>query len=110
MNHKDFTRVVQEALGGTATERAAELAINAVTRALTDGLAEEGEVRLAGFGNFRLRRYANRPYPGTSDTKATSNWMRLTFTPSRNIVLPAREDDKERLPRTCPADSPYTPA
>ncbi|MBQ2814061.1 MAG: HU family DNA-binding protein [Akkermansia sp.] len=60
MNNSDFLDVVRRALGGTATQRAAELALAAVTRAIRDGLREDGVVRLAGFGSWRLQKQARR--------------------------------------------------
>ena len=60
MNRKQILELIRDALGGTATHRAAELALDSVTRAIQDGLREDGEVKLARFGTFRLRRVAPR--------------------------------------------------
>ncbi len=56
MNRKDLQESVRLALGGTATTMAAELAIDAVVRAISDGLKEDGIVRLAHFGTFEQSR------------------------------------------------------
>ncbi len=55
-----ITERVRQALGGTATPEAAELAITAVTNAITEGLEEDGEVRLANFGVLRIVERAPR--------------------------------------------------
>ncbi|MBR5887047.1 MAG: HU family DNA-binding protein [Akkermansia sp.] len=60
MNRKELLELIRKSLGGTATQNAAELALNAVTRAIQDGLREDGEVKLARFGSFRLRKAAPR--------------------------------------------------
>lgn len=61
---------IRQALGGTATQSAAELALHAVLRAIADGLTEDAEVKLAGFGTFRLKDVASRrvllPHNGQS--------------------------------------------
>ncbi len=51
----EFMQMVRQALGGTATQSAAELAVDAVVRAIRDGLARDSEVRLAKFGTFRVQ-------------------------------------------------------
>ena len=60
MNRKHLQELIREALGGTATHSAAELALDSVLRAIQDGLREDGEVKLARFGTFRLRQVAPR--------------------------------------------------
>lgn len=68
MNRKQLQELIREALGGTATHSAAELALDSVLRAIQDGLREDGEVKLARFGTFRLRQVAPRRLllPGSS--------------------------------------------
>lgn len=58
MNRHELQELVRKHLGGTATPMAAQLALDAVLRAITDGLAEDGEVKLARFGTFRIRQRA----------------------------------------------------
>ena len=60
MNRRQLLELIRQALGGTATQSAAELALDADTRAIQDGLREDGEVKLARFGSFRMRRVAAR--------------------------------------------------
>lgn len=60
MTNQELLEAIRQALGGTATQSAAELALQAVTRAIRDGLAEDGEVKLAGFGTFRYKTVAAR--------------------------------------------------
>lgn len=55
MNRRGLEEAVRAALGGTATHMAAELAVEAVLRGIADGLREDGEVKLARFGTFRLK-------------------------------------------------------
>ena len=56
MNRKQLHERVRQALGGTATTMAAELAVDAVIRAISDGLKKDGTVRLAHFGTFERSR------------------------------------------------------
>lgn len=60
MKRHELEERIREALGGTATHYAAELALSAVIRAIRDGLKEDGEVKLARFGTFRLVQRAPR--------------------------------------------------
>ncbi len=108
MNQKDFTRLVQEALGGTATERAATLAIEAVTRALADGLAEDGEVLLSGFGRFRVQTTPARGFCTGAEEPPPADWLRYSFKPARATILPARPEDRGRL--SCAPISATPPA
>ena len=77
MKTKDLLAEIQHALGGTATRGAAEMALSATLRAIRAGLLEDGEVKLAGFGSFRMREAAPRRVllPGTD----------------RAIILPRRK-------------------
>lgn len=79
MNTQDLLAQVQQALGGTATRGAAEVALGAVLRAIRAGLAEDGEVKLAGFGTFRMRAVQARRVllPGSS---------REVLLPTRKVV------------------------
>ena len=60
MHQRHLLDTIRHALGGTATQQAAELALKAVLQAIHDGLAEDGEVKLAGFGSFRIKTVAAR--------------------------------------------------
>ncbi len=60
MNDPDLLAEVRRELGGTATPSAAQVALNAVLRAVRAGLLEDGEVRLARFGSFRYKRVRAR--------------------------------------------------
>ncbi|MBR2144707.1 MAG: HU family DNA-binding protein, partial [Akkermansia sp.] len=59
-NRQELQELVRQQLGGTATPMAAQLALDAVLRAIADGLAEDGEVKLARFGTFRVKQRAPR--------------------------------------------------
>lgn len=56
MNRRGLQERIREALGGTATAMAAELALEAVLRGIRDGLSTDGEVKLAQFGTFRYKQ------------------------------------------------------
>ena len=60
MNRNDLQELVRQQLGGTATPMAAQLALDAVLQAIGQGLARDGEVRLAKFGTFRVNQRAPR--------------------------------------------------
>ena len=60
MNRNDLQELVRQQLGGTATPMAAQLALDAVLQAIGQGLARDGEVRLAKFGTFRVSHRAPR--------------------------------------------------
>lgn len=77
MKNKDLLAEIQRALGGTATKGAAEMALSSVLRAIRAGLLEDGEVKLAGFGSFRMQPVAARR-------------LLLPGSP-RHMDLPARE-------------------
>ncbi len=96
---------VRRALGGTATPGAAELALATVTTAITEGLLQDGEVRLAGFGSFRLRERAPRRLllPGSRTPMQLPRRRVITFSPS-----PATSRHGEQVaPRP---NSPLSPA
>lgn len=85
MHRRELLQMVRAALGGTATQSAAELALDAVVRAIQDGLAEDGEVRLAKFGTFYLRTCQPRllKNPRTGEEMLLPKRQELRFTPSR---------------------------
>lgn len=60
MSQRNLLESIRNALGGTATQQAAELALRAVLQAIHDGLAEDGEVKLSGFGSFKIKNVAAR--------------------------------------------------
>ena len=67
MNRQGLQELVRQKLGGTATPMAAQLALDAVLRAIADGLNQDSEVRIARFGTFRVQQRARRRLliPGT---------------------------------------------
>ncbi|MBR3696233.1 MAG: HU family DNA-binding protein [Akkermansia sp.] len=90
MTHTELLEAIRLALGGTATQSAAELALHAVTRAIRDGLAEDDCVKLAGFGTFRCKTVAERrlrlPHNGKSLQLPRRRVLRFTPT-NKNIFL-----------------------
>ena len=60
MSQRHLLESIRNALGGTATQQAADLALRAVLQAIHDGLAEDGEVKLAGCGSFKLKNVEAR--------------------------------------------------
>ena len=59
-NRQELQELVRRQLGGTATPMAAQLALDAVLRGIRSGLLEDGEVKLARFGSFRVQERATR--------------------------------------------------
>lgn len=84
MNKQDLLNRVQSALGGTATHWAAEVALSAVLRAIRAGLQEDGEVKLAGFGTFRMKEVRARRVllPGGEQEMLLPERQVLRFTAS----------------------------
>lgn len=84
MQRRELLQMVRNALGGTATQSAAELALEAVVRAIRDGLSEDGEVRLAKFGTFRMRTCRPRRLknPRTGEVMLVPERQELRFSPS----------------------------
>lgn len=97
MNRKELQESVRQALGGTATTMAAELAIDAVVRAISDGLKEDGIVRLAHFGTFEKSRKRPRrltlPHNGEPLTLPERNVIRFRPTPSALLKNPNQSDN-----------------
>ncbi len=91
MTPPELLEEIRRALGGTATHRAAELALQAVVRAIRDGLAEDGEVKLAGFGSFRYKTVAARklqlPHSGESMQLPQRRVLRFIPSGKKDIFL-----------------------
>lgn len=87
MNKQDLLEQVQQALGGTATHGAAEVALSAVLRAIRAGLLEDGEVKLAGFGSFRMKKVGARRIllPGSGREMLLPERRVLRFVPSPRV-------------------------
>lgn len=81
MNRHELQERVRQRLGGTATPMAAQLALDAVLCAITDGLTEDGEVKLARFGTFRIKKRAPRKLllPGTGKPFILPERNTITF-------------------------------
>lgn len=75
---------VQQALGGTATRGAAEVALGAVLLGIRAGLLEDGEVKLAGFGSFRMQQVRARRVllPSSGEPMQLPDRRVLRFTPA----------------------------
>lgn len=84
MHRTELEQHIREALGGTATHYAAELALTAVIRAIRDGLKVDGEVKIAGFGTFRMvpREPRSLLLPGSGKTMQLPARTELRFQPS----------------------------
>lgn len=87
MTHKELLDAVRANLGGTATPMAAELAITAVTRAIRDGIREDGCVKLARFGTFKLQQQQPRRLicPSTHQAITLPTRSVVRFTPSPTL-------------------------
>ncbi|MBQ9830050.1 MAG: HU family DNA-binding protein [Akkermansia sp.] len=81
MNRQGLQELVRQQLGGTATPMAAQLALDAVLRAIADGLAEDGEVKLTRFGTFRVKQRAPRRLllPGSEKSLVLPSRSTITF-------------------------------
>lgn len=80
-NRQALQELVRQQLGGTATPMAAQLAVDAVLRSICDGLAEDGEVRLAHFGTFKVVQRAPRRLllPGSQQEHLLPQRTTVTF-------------------------------
>ncbi|MBQ5665149.1 MAG: HU family DNA-binding protein [Akkermansia sp.] len=80
-NRQALQELVRQQLGGTATPMAAQLAVDAVLRSICDGLAEDGEVRLAHFGTFKVVQRAPRRLllPGSQQELLLPQRKTVTF-------------------------------
>ncbi len=80
-NRQALQELVRQQLGGTATPMAAQLAVDAVLRSICDGLAEDGEVRLAHFGTFKVVQRAPRRLllPGSQQALLLPQRKTVTF-------------------------------
>lgn len=90
---RQLTESVRLRLGGTATPMAARLALQAVARAIRDGLQEDSEVRLAHFGTFRLKKCRSRRLllPGSDRELVLPERCQLRFTPSPSVAGDVRQ-------------------
>lgn len=81
MNKTELQELVRQHLGGTATPMAAQLALHAVLRAIRDGLHQDGEVRIARFGTFKVQKRAPRRLllPGSSQSMTLPARHTVTF-------------------------------
>ena len=81
MNRAALQELVRQKLGGTATPMAAQLALDAVLRAIADGLNQDSEVRIARFGTFRVQQRAPRRLliPGTGKEHILPERRVVTF-------------------------------
>lgn len=85
MKHQqDLLEAVRQSLGGTATLGAAELALRAVLQGIRRGLRQDGNVKLAGFGSFRITHRAPRRLllPGQTTEHHLPARQVVTFHPS----------------------------
>lgn len=84
MKRQNLLEAVRQSLGGTATAMAAELALDAVLHGIRHGLQRDGEVKLAGFGSFRITQRAPRRLllPGSRTEHHLPARQIITFHPS----------------------------
>lgn len=60
MNKAQLTEEIQQLLGGDTSRRAAGEALDAVLRAITQGVRKHERVMIVGFGTFKLARRKER--------------------------------------------------
>ena len=82
MNRRRLQELVRSQLGGTATPMAAQLALDAVLQAISDGLKSNGLVKLARFGTFKVQQRAARRLllPGSGKEHILPPRKVITFT------------------------------
>lgn len=99
ISSKRLVESVRLRLGGTATPMAARLALQAVARAIRDGLQEDSEVRLAHFGTFRIKSCRSRRLllPGTDRELVLPERRQLRFTPSPSVAVDVRQAASDEL-------------
>ena len=102
VKNKELLAEIQQALGGTATRGAAEMALSTVLRAIRAGLLEDGEVKLTGFGSFRMQQVAARRVrlPGSERCVLLPQREVLRFTPSPHVFMSHKTASRtqKRLP------------
>ena len=81
MNRRRLQELVRSQLGGTATPMAAQLALDAVLQAISDGLKSDGLVKLARFGTFKVQQRAPRTLllPGSGKQHQLQQRQVVTF-------------------------------
>ena len=89
MNRNDLQELVRQQLGGTATPMAAQLALDAVLQAIGQGLARDGEVKLARFGTFKVSQRAPRRLllPGSRQSLTLPQRQVIQFKSSASSAL-----------------------
>lgn len=82
-NRQQLQELVRQQLGGTATPMAAQMALDAVLRGIRSGLLEDGEVKLARFGTFKVKTRAPRRLllPGSQQSLQLPERKSVTFKP-----------------------------
>lgn len=60
MNKSDLVAEAQKIAGGDVSKATVERIVNAVLAAIKDGVKEEGNVQLVGFGTFSVATRAER--------------------------------------------------
>lgn len=102
MKKKDLLAEIQRALGGTATRGAAEMALSATLRAIRVGLLEDGVVKLAGFGSFRMKEVEPRrvQLPGSERHMLLPRRKVVRFVPSQRAAMSHKSASRtqKRLP------------
>lgn len=83
MNKAQFVELVQKH-GAYSSKAAADAAIDAVTAAITEALANKEDIALAGFGSFKTATQAAKEgkVPGTDKTYSKPATTIAKFSPS----------------------------
>lgn len=85
MNTKDIVVRVSKKLGITQTE--AKKGVDAILEALTDGLKDQSEIRISGFGTFsaKLRAATTGRNPRTGESIKIPERLQAKFRPSKEL-------------------------
>lgn len=86
MNKAQFVELVQKQ-GLYKTKAEADKAIDAVTSAITEALAQKEEVSIAGFGSFStaLQKGKSGKVPGMTKTYTTDDKTVAKFKPAKQL-------------------------
>lgn len=87
MNKAELTELIQKALGGETSKRAATDALEAVLESIAKGIKKDGNVQLIGFGTFKVAKRAARTgrNPKTGESMKIKASKSVRFVPSSTL-------------------------
>lgn len=84
MNKSELIEAIQAKLGGDATRRSADEALEAVLSSIANGVKSEDKVQIIGFGTFEVKKRAARlgRNPKTGEAMKIAASKSIGFKPS----------------------------